>query len=258
MEKRLQNILAEAGVASRRASAELIESFQVKVDGKVVTRKGLRPDPGEHDITVSGKPLPERQKKRYFLLYKPPGMISTAKDTHGRDKILDLFRGIEQRLYPVGRLDKDTTGIILVTNDGKFANRLAHPRYEINKEYVVSVKRRLNSRDRKTLEKGVELDGKRTSPCSISFIKKEGDLCSYSINIHEGRKRQVRRMFASLGLKVHALKRTGYAGLTLKGLKPGEYRELTREEVSRLKNGEEPRPAASVKRKKLHGRRGPR
>jgi pseudouridine synthase len=255
MKERLQNILAEAGVASRRKSAELIERFEVRVDGKVVTSKGMRLDPDAHDITVGGKPLPAKEKKRYFLLYKPEGMISTVKDTHGRDKIVDLFGDVEQRLYPVGRLDKNTTGLILVTNDGDLANRLAHPRYEIDKKYLVSVRGRLSGRDREILQKGVELDGKKTSPCVIRFVKKEGDLSFYSVNIHEGRKRQVRRMFASLGHRIYALKRTAYAGLTLKGLEPGQYRELTGKEVDRLK-GEEPRPAVCRKRKgRREGRR---
>lgn len=232
MKKRLQNILAHAGIASRRASGLLIRSGKVKVDGKTITEKGLKLDPDEHKIWVNGR-LIKAEKKYYLLLNKPEGIVSTVKDTHNRKKVTDFFKKIDARLYPVGRLDKDTTGIIIVTNDGSLTNKLSHPRYAVEKVYEAVSDLPLSEDDIEELEKGIMLDGKKTAPCSID--KKSGN--TYIVKLHEGRKRQIRRMFSEKGAKVTALKRVRYAGLTLRGLKEGEYRELTAKEVERLKRG---------------------
>lgn len=235
MKKRLQTVLSHAGVASRRKAAELIEEGKVKINGQRVTEKGLRVDPEECEIFIDGKPLPRKEKKYYFLLNKSKGVISTAKDTHSRKNVTDFFKGKEARLYPIGRLDKDTTGILLVTNDGHLAHRLAHPSFEIEKEYVATVDGFLPLDKIKKLEKGVELDGKITAPCRIKLRRKGKANTLYRMTLHEGKKRQIKRMFEAVGGRVTALKRVKYAGLTLGGLNEGEYRELTAREVRKLK-----------------------
>jgi 23S rRNA pseudouridine2605 synthase len=234
MKKRLQNVLAHAGIASRRRAAQLIESGKVKVDGKVITEKGCRIDPEEHKILVDGRAIPKEEKKYYFLFNKPVNVISTASDTHDRRKVIDYFKEVKARLYPVGRLDKDTTGLLLVTNDGMLTHKLAHPSFEVEKEYRVTINGYLSQKDLDRLEKGIDLEGKKTAPCVIRRVKRtlKGDVLK--IILHEGRKRQIRRMFEEVGAKVTALERTRYAGLTLGRLKPGEYRQLTEREIARL------------------------
>ncbi|MGB2652050.1 MAG: pseudouridine synthase [Candidatus Omnitrophota bacterium] len=236
MKKRLQNVLAHAGIASRRRAAQLIENGKVKVDGKVVTEKGHRIDPEEHKILIDGRPLPKEEKKYYFLFNKPENVISTVSDTHDRKKVTDYFKKIKARLYPVGRLDKDTTGLLVVTNDGTLTHRLAHPSFEIEKEYRVTITGYLSQKDSKRLERGIDLEGKKTAPCIIRRVKRtvKGDVLK--IVLHEGRKRQIRLMLEEVGAKVTALERTRYANLTLGCLKPGEYRELTQKEVEKLFN----------------------
>ena len=196
--------------------------------------KGFRVDPSEQKVSVGGKIIQE-EKKYYFLLNKPVGVVSTVKDAHAKKKITDFFWDIDARLYPVGRLDKDTTGLIIITNDGTLTNLLAHPRYEIDKEYEVRAKPPVEDKDLKNLEKGLLLEDGKTAPCIIKKIRQTAEEGLYSINLHEGRNRQIRRMFGALGSKVIGLKRVKYAGLTLKGLPEGEYRELTEKEVEKLK-----------------------
>lgn len=231
MKKRLQTILAHAGAASRRSAADLIEKGKVKVDGRVVREKGLKLDASRHEISLNGLPLKSEEKKVYFLLNKPSGVISTVKDTHGRKKITDMFRGVKERLYPVGRLDKDTTGLIILTNDGDLAHRLSHPSFEVEKEYIAKTEYPLEEKALKIIASGVEIDGKKTSPCMIERLGKT----VYRVSLHEGRKRQIRRMFDIAGGRVVELERTGYAGLSMGRLKRGEYRRLTRPEVESLK-----------------------
>ena len=154
MKKRLQTILSHAGAASRRSAVELIESGVVKVDGRKVTERGFRADPEEQEISVNGRKL-SAEKKYYFIFNKPKNVISTAKDTHERRKVTDYFEGVKARLYPVGRLDRDTTGLLVVTNDGELAYRLMHPKFEIEKEYLVTIKPCVDNADIKKIEKGI-------------------------------------------------------------------------------------------------------
>jgi pseudouridine synthase len=235
MKKRLQTVLSHAGVSSRRRAVELIESGKVKIDGRRVTEKGFRVDPDRHEILVNGRLLPKSGKKYYFLLNKPKNVISTVQDTHSRKKVTDFFKEIKARLYPVGRLDKDTTGILLITNDGDLAHRMTHPSFEIEKEYLVTVKGFVPLEKIKRIEKGIELDGKITAPCHIKLRRKGKDTTVYRVTLHEGKKRQIRRMFEVVDGKVTALKRIKYAGLTLGTLKEGEWRTLTDREIEKLK-----------------------
>ncbi len=235
MKTRLQNILSHAGVASRRSAGELIESGKVEVDGNLVKEKGLKLDPDKHKITVNGRRLPKKERKLYFLFYKPKNVISTASDTHDRKTVIDFFEKINARLYPIGRLDRNTTGILIITNDGDLTNKLAHPRYEIEKEYEAIVEGKMSTREIKEAESGIEIEGKFTAPCKISMLEKSDKSTTLKIKLHEGKKRQIRVMFESVGHKVVELKRVKYAGLTLGRLKAGHWRELTKEEVKMLR-----------------------
>lgn len=235
MKKRLQNILAVSGVASRRSSGDLIEKGFVAVDGNIVREKGARFNPEEHNITVNGKKIPDKEKKYYFLFNKPSGVISTVIDTHGRKKITDFFEDIKARLYPVGRLDKDTTGVMILTNDGELAHMLSHPKFGIEKEYLVFSDIKLDKRSIVKISSGVKIEGKMTSPCSVIEENNQFGRNTYRVKIHEGKKRQVRLMFSSVGAEVIELERVRYAGLSACGLGKGERRELTCEEINKLK-----------------------
>ena len=231
----MQTILALAGIASRRHAAELIESGKVSVDGVLIVEKGMRVDPVKHKIAVNGRLLPGEEKKHYYLLNKPSGYICTVTDTHGRRKISDIFTRVNVRLYPVGRLDKDTTGVIIVTNDGEIAYRLSHPSFKVDKEYIVTISGSITSREISKMRKGIDIDGRVTAPCEISEIRKTKDNTVLRIVIHEGRKRQIKQMFEVVGCRVVELDRVRYAGLTSGKLKCGEFRKLTEKEIEKLK-----------------------
>lgn len=235
MKKRLQTILAHAGVASRRYAGELIVEGKVSVDGRIITEKGFRADPGECKIEVSGRPIPKEEKKYYFLFNKPKDVVSTASDTHGRKKVIDFFKEIDARLYPVGRLDKDTTGLLIITNDGNLSHRLSHPSFGVEKEYRAHVTPAVSDRQIKKLEKGVKIKDKVTSPCRIRIEESSGSGGVYNIKLHEGRKRQIRLMFRGIGAKVTELERIKYAGLSLEGLEQGKFRALTERELAKLR-----------------------
>jgi 23S rRNA pseudouridine2605 synthase len=235
MKKRLQTILAHAGIASRRGAITLIESGKVSVDGSVVREKGFRADPEESDIRVEGRALAGDEKKYYFLFNKPENVISTAIDTHGREKVTDFFSDVDARLYPVGRLDKDTTGLLILTNDGDLAHKLTHPRFEVEKEYSALIDDKISPEGIKRIQTGVKVEGKMTTPCEVEYVKKTSEGYLYRIRIHEGMKRQIRRMFFEVGGKVLRLKRLKFAGLSLRGVHEGQRRDLTDKEIERLK-----------------------
>ena len=234
--KRLQNVLSHSGVASRRGAAVLIEEGKVKVDGEVITEKGFKVDPNVQDIVVEGKAIVDQEEKCYFLFNKPKDVVSTAKDTHDRKKVVDFFLKEKKRVYPIGRLDKDTTGLLLVTNDGVLTHKLSHPSFEVEKEYKVTSRVFLKESDIRKLERGIVLDGKKTARCNVKFLRKKEKGAEYLVKLHEGRKRHIRRMFQEVGSRVADLKRIKYAGLDLAGVEPGEYRKLTDKEVNRLKD----------------------
>jgi len=234
MQERLQKILAHAGIASRREAETIIVSGRVAVNGRVVTELGSKADPYSDRITLDGKPIRIESKKVYILLNKPAGYVTTMKDPQGRPVVKDLLTGVKERIYPVGRLDYNTEGLLLLTNDGELTNRLAHPRHEVEKEYMVRVQGRVLPDQIKLLTEGVDLDDGLSAPAVVKPISESENNTWISISIHEGRYRQVRRMCEAVGLNVVRLKRTRYAFLETGELKVAEYRHLSAGEVSRL------------------------
>jgi 23S rRNA pseudouridine2605 synthase len=231
--ERIQKIIAHAGICSRRKAEEYIAQGRVKVDGKPVTQPGLKVDPEQVVITVDGKPLRE-EKKIYILLHKPRGYVTTMSDPQGRPIVTDLLPEIKERLFPVGRLDLDSEGALLLTNDGALANQVLHPRFEVNKTYEATVRDLPKKSDLQRLEQGIVLDGKKTWPAQLRILKKKKDVTVIEIIIHEGKKRQVRKMFQAVGHPVIRLKRTAYGRLQLKNLQEGRYRFLDEIDVKKL------------------------
>jgi 23S rRNA pseudouridine2605 synthase len=227
MLERLQKVLAKAGVASRRRAEELIRQGKVRVDGRIVTEMGTKVDPETQNIECEGVALVSREEKVYILLHKPTGYLSTVDDPKGRPIVTDLLKNIKERVYPVGRLDLNTEGALLLTNDGELSQKILHPSHEVNKTYVAKVKGVPGRKKLDALSKGIELEGRKTWPASIKVLKTEAQSTVIQIIIHEGRKRQVRKMFEAIGHPVLALKRTAYGQLELGGLGPGKYRFLT-------------------------------
>lgn len=228
--------LTAAGAGSRRRMTEAIKAGLVAVNGKTVESFTQPVDAAKDRITLGGKPLALKSPALiYLLLNKPKEIVSTTSDDRGNKTVLDIlppkYKGM--RLYPVGRLDKDSSGLMLLTNDGDFTYRLTHPKFEREKEYLVQIQTSLSEKDKTQLEKGVYLEDGKTSPARIKGLKAVP--FNYSITIHEGRNRQVRRMFASLGYRVLELKRIRMDALTIKGLPEGASRELTAAEVKGLK-----------------------
>uniref|UniRef100_A0A831XF59 Pseudouridine synthase n=1 Tax=Geobacter metallireducens TaxID=28232 RepID=A0A831XF59_GEOME len=234
MEERLQKILSRAGVASRREAERMITDGRVAVNGKAVTELGAKADPSRDTVTLDGKAVSATAKRVYILLNKPVGYVTTMKDPEGRPIVTDLLKGLGVRVYPVGRLDYNTEGLLLLTNDGAWANRLAHPRHEVDKEYLVRVKGTVSREQISRLEQGVELEDGRTAPARVSVTRQSDNNTWISVTIHEGRYRQVRRMCEAVGLSVVRLRRVRYGVLPLGELKIGEYRHLTQGEVAAL------------------------
>ncbi len=235
MIERLQKILAHAGIASRRAAEGLITSGRVAVNGIVVTELGAKADPALDQVTLDGKPVRVSTEKLYILLNKPVGYVTTLKDPEGRPVVTDLLKGVKGRVYPVGRLDYNTEGLLLLTNDGELANRLAHPSHEVEKEYMVRVRGAVAPDQLRILASGVELDDGLSAPAEVKLVRESENNSWLSITIHEGRFRQVRRMCEGVGLTVVRLKRTRYALLEAGEMRPGEFRFLTPAEVEGLR-----------------------
>ena len=233
--ERLQKVIANSGYCSRRKAEELIEKGKVFVNGELVTTLGVKVS-DKDEIIVDGNVLAKEQKE-YYLLYKPRGIITSTSDEKNRKTVVDLIP-TSNRIYPVGRLDYDTSGILLLTNDGELTNALIHPRNEIDKVYVAKVKGFVNPKDLKILSSGVVIDGKKTSKGKSKLKKydKKTDTSIVELIIHEGRNHQVKKMFEVLGYKVLKLKRERIGFLDLSGLKSGEYRRLTPKEVKILYN----------------------
>ncbi|MBP8599339.1 MAG: rRNA pseudouridine synthase [Selenomonas sp.] len=234
MEERLQKIISQAGLASRRAAEKIILDGRVQVDGQVIQELGRKFDPLQHKIIVDGRPLQAPEHHVYFLLNKPKGYLSTAKDDRGRRTVLDLIPESEARIYPVGRLDNNTEGLLLLTNDGALMNGLLHPKYEVQKTYVARITGQPSEAVLDKLRQGIQLEDGWTAPAVVQLLQQGDGESQVSITIHEGRNRQVRRMFAAIHCDVKALKRIAFAGLNLSGVKRGQHRPLTAKEVTAL------------------------
>lgn len=211
------------------------------MNGVVITQPATEVDPARDIIEVQGKTI-KPEKKIYIMLNKPSGYISSVTDKHGRKTVIDLLQGIKERVFPVGRLDYDSEGLILLTNDGEFAQRLTHPSYEVPRVYEVKVAGQLKRKEIEKLKKGqVIVDGKPIAPCRVWILGREEGATRVKIEMHEGRKRQIKKMMASLGHPVLSLKRTMIGNLTLGKLRPGEFRYLDNEEVHALLAGLRPK-----------------
>lgn len=231
---RLQKVLAAAGVASRRASEILIEEGRVEVNGKVVTEQGRRVDPERDTIRVDGARIPPPRRHQYLVVNKPRGVVSTMDDPEGRRTLADLLPRRSERLFHVGRLDTDTEGLILLTNDGEFANRMTHPRYEVPKTYLAEVAGLVEPRTLRRLEKGLRLDDGPVKPDRVKLVSRSETRSLLSITLHEGRNRIVRRMMEAVGHPVDRLARTAIGPVRLGQLTVGTARDLTREELGAL------------------------
>jgi 23S rRNA pseudouridine2605 synthase len=235
LEERLQKILSAAGICSRRAAEELLTTGRVRVNG-VTAKLGDRADPESDAITLDGVPVAGRQEPVYLLLNKPRGYVTTLSDEKGRPTVADLVRACGVRVYPVGRLDLQSEGLLLMTNDGELMQRLLHPSHEIRKTYYVSVSGELEGAAER-LRAVRELDGCPIAPAEVELLRQTGPHSALlSVTIHEGKNRQIRRMCAACGLEVKRLQRVREHNLTLKGLKPGQWRYLTEQELAELKN----------------------
>lgn len=234
--ERLQKLIAESGYTSRRKAEELIKEGKVKVNGKIVKELGTKASFGD-EILVEGN-LIEYEEKEYFLFYKPRGVLSTTKDDKGRKTVLDYFDDVEKRIYPVGRLDYDTTGILLLTNDGEFANLMMHPKNKIDKLYVAKVKGIVTKEEINTLKNGVMLDNKKIYPTRVKLKKLDKNKLTsiVEITVHDGVNHEVKRLMESINHEVIKLKREVYGFLTLDNLKSGEKRVLSKKEVKQLYN----------------------
>lgn len=232
--ERLQKVLARAGVDSRRAVEEMILAGRVTVNGQVCTILGTKVDPERDTVAVDGRPIPRRIQNVYLVLNKPAGYITTVRDPENRPTVMDLMPR-DSRIYPVGRLDANSEGLLLFTNDGEFANRLAHPRYSFEKEYHVVVPGAVRPGDLEALRQGVMIDGCRTSPARVEVLRSVGGVTWLSITIHEGRNRQVRRMLLALGYRVERLIRVRIGPLRLGSLPRGAFRHLTPREIRELR-----------------------
>lgn len=230
---RLQKYLSECGVASRRKSEELIQLGKVKVNGHIAAI-GSKVDPKRDKVTVRGKTVTVNTEKMYIMLHKPRGFVTTAKDENGRKCVTDLVKDVPVRLFPVGRLDMNSEGLLLMTNDGEFANKLTHPSYHINKTYRVTVKGDVVDEKIIKLREGIVLDGEKTLPCDCFIAERKPDRTVLIFIIQEGRNRQIRRMCEAVKLEVLRLKRTEIAGVKLGMLPRGSWRPLNEREMRRL------------------------
>jgi 23S rRNA pseudouridine2605 synthase len=250
-DQRLQKIISTAGVASRRLAEELITQGRVEVNGKTVTTLGTKANLERDEIKVDGRRIKAQKRKRYILLYKPRGYVTTRSDPEGRATVMDLLKGVKEYVYPVGRLDYDSEGLLLLMNDGDLAARLMHPRHEIEKVYEARVRGVPAPEDLERLARGIVLDGKRTAPAKIRVpdrpTKKTESGAEHTfieIVLHEGRQRQVRRMFESIGHPVVRLRRVRIGPITDENIPIGHWRELDEGELTKLRRAAKLPPTA--------------
>lgn len=233
-QSRLQKVLAEAGLASRREAERWIEQGRVTVNGQKATL-GQQADPCRDRIEVDGKPLQSVQVKTTYLLYKPAGYVTTVKDPEGRQTVMKFLDGVPGRVFPVGRLDLNTEGLLLVTNDGDLAQKLMHPSHQVEKTYLVKVRGKIDPEAIKKLSGGLRLDDGPTAPAKVEKVRHSRNNSWFELTLQEGRNRQVRRMCQAVGFPVSSLKRVRLGFLTLKGMRPGDVRALTQSEIRRLR-----------------------
>ena len=250
MGERLQKILSQAGVASRRAAEKLIAEGRVTVNGQTVREMGTKADLGSDDIRVDGRRIKSAERLRYILLNKPAGYVTTRSDPQRRPTVIDLLPGVREYVYPVGRLDYDTEGLLLLTNDGDLAAKLTHPRHGVERTYEAHVAGMPDRDAIERLRRGIPLDGKRTLPAHVSLVNegrkdRNGVLL---LTIREGRNRQVRRMCEAVGHPVRELRRTKFGTIADRRLKPGRWRDLTDEEIRTLKRNVEKRKSGDDQR----------
>ena len=234
MEERLQKILSQAGVASRRAAEKMIAEGRISVNGVKVTEPGTKADSGRDEIRVDGRLISCETERIYILLHKPQGIVTTLSDPQGRPIVTDLLEGVMERVFPVGRLDYDSEGVLILTNDGEFSQRLQHPRYGIPKIYRVKVEGNPGKREIQTLENGMDLPDGRFAPVAVSLEKTNRGSAWLRLTITDGRNRVIRRAFEALGHPVCRLVRVAVGDVTLDGVREGAWRSLTRKEVDRL------------------------
>lgn len=234
--ERLQKVLAHAGIASRRKCEEYITSGRVEVNDEQVTEMGFKVDPEVDIIKVDGRRI-NVENKVYLMMNKPKGVITSVKDPQGRKVVTDFLKGISQRVYPIGRLDYDSEGLLLLTNDGEFANLMTHPKHQVKKTYLASVKGVPHGSLLDKLRQGIQLDDGMTAPAEVEYhdVNPEKNESVISITIHEGRNRQVRRMFEAINYPVTKLKRIRYGPLFLEGLPRGKVQTLTPQQVKELR-----------------------
>lgn len=236
MEVRLQKFLAEAGVASRRKAEELIVMGKIEVNGKVVTELGTKIDDKKDEVFYQNQKVSIKQNMVYIMLHKPEGYVTTVKDQFQRPTVMDLIHNISERIYPVGRLDYDTSGLLLLTNDGDMTYRLTHPKHNIEKTYEAKLFGTPSEQDRIQFRRGVVIDSRRTEPAKLEILQSGEKYSIVRIVIQEGRNRQVRKMCEAIKHPVAQLKRTGTGSLFLRDLPKGKYRNLTQKEIQYLKN----------------------
>ena len=252
--ERLQKIIAHAGFASRREAETMIREGRVTVNGKVVTELGTKAAPGRDHIKVDGKLITRAEPHRYILLYKPKEVTSTVNDPEGRKTVIDLVRGVRERIYPVGRLDYHSEGLVLLTNDGELAYKVSHPKHGSVKTYHVKVRGVAEDRMIEKLERGITIEGKRTVPCEIARMKTTGRTDDegnswYEVKLREGRNQQIRKMFKAIGHPVSKLRRVAIGPISDPKLTPGVWRELTKQEVRMLATMQDaPKPKAKPRR----------
>ena len=232
---RLQKYIAKSGLTSRRKAEELILQGRVKVNGQVVNKLGKKVEPEKDVVMVDNKVVELENKKVYIMLNKPTGYVTTLKDKYSDKIVLDLIKGVRERIFPIGRLDKDTTGLLLLTNDGDLAFKLTHPSYQVWKEYIATVKGIPDDKKIQKLRDGIIIDRRKTSPAYVDILRKEKDSAVLRIKIYEGRNRQVRKMCKSIGHPVIKLKRVAIGHIKLGNLPIGRWRYLTEKEIEYLK-----------------------
>lgn len=232
---RLQKHLSACGIASRRKAEELIESGKVRVNGRIATL-GDKVDPKRDKVTVRGKNVIPVTQKVYIMLHKPRGYVTTMSDEFDRKSVADLVKDVGVKVFPVGRLDRDSEGLLIMTNDGELSNIITHPSSHVNKTYRVTVGGVVDDDQIKKLCDGVIIDGKKTLPCDVFVVERREDRTILNFIIQEGRNRQIRKMCDTVGLEVLRLKRIEIAGVKLGGLKPGSWRDLNERELTRLEN----------------------